>query len=1293
MPSNKSNRRNKRPAKHKTRQSLKERASDFSDSSDLVYEEITALSAIFQEDFNLVSERPVAEFTIQLRPHSVDQDDDDDVSSELVVRCLPGYPHKPPKLTVIAKEGLSNEQSHRLHSLLVEQAASLAREGRVMIYNLTEAAQEFLSANRPTKSTLHCQSIGSQEEISLEENLTNSAREAFLEDSLTTSTEADDGGLSEDVVPFDLFGRNWVENDNHWDEGFVSTPTKSQMGEVDQVERKKGRINIDAKPRHVFGEEKEDLGSNNGGLLKGALHSENSLKGLASELALLLPKDNHSKTVSDILQKVRKGIYQRSLTVKESGLLNQSSSTAEDCNEDDGDDDEDDDEDEYSELTSDDELPTSTVHQDAATKLIQKDLVLAHLLRLVCGARGPLPNTLPALATQLEHLGILPQWVKDLVSHQPDIFDATFRRSFPPQATDINFPDLDPSTQPSVSHFWDASPDLLGAGNTSNSRYLSDFEEISLLGEGGFGHVVLCANKLDGRRYAMKKIRLKVKTLSQNNKILREVATLARLQHHHVVRYYQAWIETGLGSVMEKLRSGSEVTDSVGDWLSNDQLGSSDASTRQLTKAESGSAQTTYLYIQMEYCPRTLREVFSTYAGPVDKDATWRMFRQIVEGLAHIHSRGIIHRDLTPNNIFFDSRNDIKIGDFGLAKFANLEPDLDPNPSASVDKTSGSLEGTGAVGTYFYTAPEILQGWPHIDEKVDMYSLGIVLFELWYQFTTAMERYIVLNDLKVKGILPSTWSAEFESQAKLVKWLTAAQPSERPSAVQLLRSEHIPPRMQDEALNDILRTIQNAEDTTVCDQVVAAIFDDDRLREKAEHADRLRPKSKHHCPPVKKVGVQELVLEYVKEVFTRHGARPLESTEISVLDDPQQMNRLAVKLLDSSSNMLQLRYETRSSFACWIAANQPTSLKRYQISRVYRRGVGNNAPHGYFQGDFDIVGGARSLAEAEVIKVATEVISKFSILDLDEVRVNHRHLLNAVWSWAGVKRDERLQIAQVLSTMGGMSPRSTARKARWPDVRRQLLERGVAATVVDKLQTVERRLSGTADEALARLRGALPSSAKTSAAFDELSMLLGFLRVWGIEKVVNIDALMSPTEEYFNAIYFQIHVKKASSSSSTRDTIQPICLAVGGCYDRLLHRYWIPNLAYSAPGMVGLSIAVQKLISLATAERNLETGTEVLVCSRGGGGLLAERMEVVARLWAANIKAEYMCDSAPSLTEQYQYAHEHGIKWLVIITEAALSLQQTVKVRHLDLKIENEVYLEDLAMHFLKKRSSRHGLY
>lgn len=55
---------------------------------------------------------------------------------------------------------------------------------------------------------------------------------------------------------------------------------------------------------------------------------------------------------------------------------------------------------------------------------------------------------------------------------------------------------------------------------------------------------------------------------------------------------------------MEKLKSGSEVTDSEGDWLSNDKTESSDAGTPENWKGGSGPAQTTYLYIQMEYCPR-----------------------------------------------------------------------------------------------------------------------------------------------------------------------------------------------------------------------------------------------------------------------------------------------------------------------------------------------------------------------------------------------------------------------------------------------------------------------------------------------------------------------------------------------------------------------------------------------------------------------------------------------------------------------------------------------------------------
>lgn len=51
----------------------------------------------------------------------------------------------------------------------------------------------------------------------------------------------------------------------------------------------------------------------------------------------------------------------------------------------------------------------------------------------------------------------------------------------------------------------------------------------------------------------------------------------------------------------------------------------------------------------------------------VEVERVWRLFREVVEGLCHIHQQGIIHRDLKPVNIFIDHDDHVKIGDFGLA--------------------------------------------------------------------------------------------------------------------------------------------------------------------------------------------------------------------------------------------------------------------------------------------------------------------------------------------------------------------------------------------------------------------------------------------------------------------------------------------------------------------------------------------------------------------------------------------------------------------------------------------------
>ncbi|GBG33262.1 eIF-2-alpha kinase GCN2 [Hondaea fermentalgiana] len=80
-----------------------------------------------------------------------------------------------------------------------------------------------------------------------------------------------------------------------------------------------------------------------------------------------------------------------------------------------------------------------------------------------------------------------------------------------------------------------------GAGPSTNSRYLKDFDELQVLGVGGFGKVVKARNRLDGRVYAIKKIKFEG---SENDmKLLREVTSLAKMSHQYIVRYYQAWVE------------------------------------------------------------------------------------------------------------------------------------------------------------------------------------------------------------------------------------------------------------------------------------------------------------------------------------------------------------------------------------------------------------------------------------------------------------------------------------------------------------------------------------------------------------------------------------------------------------------------------------------------------------------------------------------------------------------------------------------------------------------------------
>ncbi|KAJ0246651.1 eIF-2-alpha kinase GCN2 [Hirschfeldia incana] len=1210
---------------------LKDHGSNDDEDNELLAEEITALSAIFQEDCKVISSSSSSsppQIVIKLRPYSKDMGyEDTDISATLLVRCLPGYPYKCPKLQITPEQGLTTADAEKLLSLLQDQASSNAREGRVMIFNLVEAAQEFLS-----------EIIADSLDVETVPSLTTHPGAQFIEEAVLPN-KAKPSSVGPFVYGFiDLFSgledsRNWSLNLDE-NRGVVSTlqPHPLETSRVLQEKPDKSLKRSDDQP-------KEEVA------LPSPIAKPNTLQEDVVDDTSTSSFDSSNSSEDGFIQNPKKKSFFRS---------NLQDDTTEDDNNN------------QSESESESWSSASST-QDQVPQISKQDLLMVHLLRVACSSKGPLAEALPQITDELHQLGILSEGVLDLASKPSPDFNRTFEDVFNQNMASTRVP-----------QFWEQPSDF-GKANASlpSSRYLNDFEELKPLGQGGFGHVVLCKNKLDGRQYAVKKIRLKDKEIPADNRIVREVATLSRLQHQHVVRYYQAWFESGVADPYAGANWGSKT-------VGSSMFSYSGAVSTEIPEQDN-KLESTYLYIQMEYCPRTLRQVFESY-NHFDKDFAWHLIRQIVEGLAHIHGQGIIHRDFTPNNIFFDARNDVKIGDFGLAKFLKLEQ-LDQDGGFSTDVAGSGVDSTGQAGTYFYTAPEIEQSWPKIDEKADMYSLGVVFFELWHPFGTAMERHVTLTNLKLKGELPLKWVNQFPEQASLLRRLLSPSPSNRPSATELLRHA-FPPRMESELLDNILRIMQTSEDSSVYDRVVNVIFDEEVLETKCHQSSGSRVCADDSYVQYTETDTElrDYVVEITKEVFRQHCAKHLEVIRMRLLSDCPQYSRKTVKLLSNGGDMLELCYELRLPFVHWISANQKSSFKRYEISHVYRRAIGHSPPNPCLQADFDIVGGTTSLTEAEILKVIVDITTHIFHRGSCDIHLNHGDLLDAIWSWAGIKAEHRRKVAELLSMMGSLRPQSSERKLKWVFIRRQLLqELKLPEAVVNRLQTVASRFCGPADQALPRLRGALRADRPTRKALDELSNLLTYLRVWRIEEHVHIDPLMPPTESYHRNLFFQVFLTKENSTGTSNDGV---LLAVGGRYDYLVHQVCDREYKMNLPGAVGVSLALETIFQHLPMDlrpvRN-EVNTSVLVCSRGGGGLLVQRMELVAELWEKSIKAEFVPTPDPSLTEQYEYANEHEIKCLVIITEPGVTQNQIefVKVRHLELKKEKVVQREELVRFLL----------
>ncbi|XP_061346831.1 mitogen-activated protein kinase kinase kinase 3-like [Gastrolobium bilobum] len=258
------------------------------------------------------------------------------------------------------------------------------------------------------------------------------------------------------------------------------------------------------------------------------------------------------------------------------------------------------------------------------------------------------------------------------------------------------------------------------------SSNLSKWKKGKLLGRGTFGHVYLGFNSENGQMCAIKEVRVvsddqtSKECLKQLNQ---EINLLSHFSHPNIVQYYGSeLVEESLSVYLEYVSGGSI---------------------------------------------HKLLQEYGSFKEPVIQNYT----RQIVSGLAYLHGRNTVHRDIKGANILVDPNGEIKLADFGMAKHINS--------SASMLSFKGSP---------YWMAPEVVMNANGYSLPVDIWSLGCTILEMatskppWSQYEGVAAIFKIGNSKDMPEI-PEHLSNDAKN---FIKLCLNRDPLARPTALKLL---------------------------------------------------------------------------------------------------------------------------------------------------------------------------------------------------------------------------------------------------------------------------------------------------------------------------------------------------------------------------------------------------------------------------------------------------------------------------------------------------------------------------
>lgn len=816
-----------------------------------------------------------------------------------------------------------------------------------------------------------------------------------------------------------------------------------------------------------------------------------------------------------------------------------------------------------------------------------------------------------------------------------------------------------------------------------HSRLQGEFEVLRWLGRGGFGDVFKVRNKLDRCVYAIKRIQLNPSSKVLNRKIMREVKLLSRLNHENVVRYYNSWIEvTTLEQVPEALASSGVSTESAKgnshDWSmpgdnAEEDSSSSDnmfggafgqsSSSDNVVFEGSGEAESVmseepvtviqtrqFMFIQMEFCEKSTLRTAIDNGLHREPSRMWRLFREVIEGLAHIHQQGMIHRDLKPVNIFLDSSDHVKIGDFGLATTALLSrAETSEAPEHADQPTSGSL--TGRVGTTLYTAPELFVstgGRVIYSQKVDIYSLGIILFEMcWPAPSTAMERVKLLANLRLPSVsLPSEAGELLTSQqTSVIRWLLHHDPSQRPSAAELLSSPQLPPpHLQEAQATEVLNHTVSNPQSKAYKHLINSLFQQEASAVQ-DYAYDVDMRKGNLSPQA------ALLLRHVRtsleRVLLKHGALPLVIPTLLPKCLGSEEDDSKVYFMDHGGLIVSLPHNMRVPFARYVARrSDAVSLRRYTIEKVYRsRKVFGCHPRELHECALDVVGPNHQSALtycAEVLCVGSEVVAEFPQLQARcySIRMGHTGLLQSLFLHCGVPESKWSQVFAVLRTV------QTSSKVQLQQELDALNLGDQAVALITQFYEVEDNFSKVSSMYRFVVRQKGPAAALARQALHDLEAVLQLCSAVALQLPVVIVPCLVCDERMYSGIVFEIACQsRRKIRRQGRDL-----LAVGGRYDKLVASFAVAG-AKRDLAAVGISFSVERIVQALAEDGEVQP---LVQCVLGVGemspSLRDQELALMGRLWNMDVSA--LMAPQDGVDEAYSFCKENFVPHLALLKES-----------------------------------------